>query len=44
VLKTQPLHDYAIAERIHLLSAEGLSVEEGLLYPALQKRLLLDKA
>ena len=27
VLKTQPLHGYAIAQRIHVLSAEQLSVE-----------------
>ena len=40
VLKTQPLHGYAIAQRIHLLSAEELSVEEGSLYPALQKLLI----
>jgi len=40
VLKTQPLHGYAIAQRIRLLSAEELSVEEGSLYPALQKLLL----
>jgi transcriptional regulator len=40
VLKTQPLHGYAIAQRIHLLSREELSVEEGSLYPALQKLLL----
>jgi transcriptional regulator len=40
VLKTQPLHGYAIAQRIHLLSAEGLRVEEGSLYPALQKLLI----
>lgn len=40
VLKTQPLHGYAIAQKIHLLSAEGLRVEEGSLYPALQKLLL----
>ncbi|MGH7470857.1 MAG: PadR family transcriptional regulator [Longimicrobiales bacterium] len=40
VLKTQPLHGYAIAQRIHLLSAEELRVEEGSLYPALQKLLL----
>ena len=37
VLKTQPLHGYAIAQRIRLLSAEELSVEEGSLYPALHK-------
>lgn len=40
VLKTQPLHGYAIAQRIHLISAEQLRVEEGSLYPALQKLLI----
>ena len=40
VLKTQPLHGYAFAQRIHLLSAEELRVEEGSLYPALQKLLV----
>src|SRR5687768_10974080 len=40
VLKTRPLHGYAIAQRIHLLSAEELRVEEGSLYPALQKLLI----
>ena len=40
VLDTQPLHGYAIAQRIHQLSREELSVEEGSLYPALQKLLL----
>ncbi|MGE5836713.1 MAG: PadR family transcriptional regulator [Acidobacteriota bacterium] len=40
VLKTQPLHGYAIAQHIHLLSAEQLRVEEGSLYPALQKLLI----
>jgi transcriptional regulator len=40
VLKTRSLHGYAIAQRIHLLSAEQLRVEEGSLYPALQKLLL----
>jgi PadR family transcriptional regulator, regulatory protein PadR len=40
VLATQPLHGYAIAQRISQLSAEELSVEEGSLYPALQKLLL----
>jgi PadR family transcriptional regulator, regulatory protein PadR len=40
VLKTQPLHGYAIGQRIHLLSAEELRVEEGSLYPALQKLLI----
>jgi PadR family transcriptional regulator, regulatory protein PadR len=40
VLASQPLHGYAIAQRIHTLSREELSVEEGSLYPALQKVLL----
>jgi len=40
VLSAQPLHGYAIAQRIHVLSREELSVEEGSLYPALQKLLL----
>jgi transcriptional regulator len=40
VLKSQPLHGYAIAQRIHALSAEELRVEEGSLYPALQKLLI----
>jgi PadR family transcriptional regulator, regulatory protein PadR len=40
VVKDQPLHGYAIAQRIHQLSREQLSVEEGSLYPALQKLLL----
>ena len=40
VLKTQPLHGYAIAQRIAQLSSDELSVEEGSLYPALQKLLL----
>ena len=40
VLRTGPLHGYAIAQRIHLLSRDELQVEEGSLYPALQKLLL----
>ena len=40
VLAGGPLHGYAIAQRIHTLSREELSVEEGSLYPALQKLLL----
>jgi PadR family transcriptional regulator PadR len=40
LLDAQPLHGYAIAQRIHLMSEEELSVEEGSLYPALQKLLL----
>lgn len=40
VVENQPLHGYAIAQRIHQLSSEELQVEEGSLYPALQKLLL----
>lgn len=40
VLRSEQLHGYAIAQRIHLLSSEVLAVEEGLLYPTLQKMLL----
>ena len=40
ILATQPLHGYAIAQRIHQLSADELRVEEGSLYPALQKLLV----
>ena len=37
VLNGGPLHGFAIAERIHVLSKEVLSVEEGSLYPALYR-------
>jgi PadR family transcriptional regulator, regulatory protein PadR len=40
VLRGGALHGYAIAQRIHVLSSEILRVEEGLLYPTLQKILL----
>lgn len=40
VLRSGALHGYAIAQRIHILSSEVLRVEEGSLYPALQKILL----
>ena len=40
VLTRQPLHGYAIAQRIHQLTADELRVEEGSLYPALQKLLV----
>jgi len=40
VVAAQPLHGYAIAQRIAILSSGQLSVEEGSLYPALQKLLL----
>lgn len=40
VLRSESLHGYAIAQRIHVLSSDVLQVEEGALYPALQKMLL----
>src|SRR5882724_7185444 len=40
VLQTGPLHGYAISQRIHQVSGEVLQVEEGSLYPALQKMLM----
>ena len=40
VLQSGPLHGYAIAQRIHLLTHDVLQVEEGSLYPALQRILL----
>ena len=39
VLRSGSLHGYAVAQRIHLLSSEVLQVEEGVLYPTLQKML-----
>ena len=39
VVRPGPLHGYAIAQRIRHLSSDQLSVEEGSLYPALQKAL-----
>jgi|SRR5215467_7887200 len=42
-LQRGPLHGYAVAQTIHLLSNEVLTVEEGSLYPALY-RLELDGA
>ena len=40
VLDSGPLHGYAIAQRISLLTGDVLRVEEGSLYPALQKMLM----
>ncbi len=40
VLQAGDLHGYAIAQRIRTLSADVLQVEEGSLYPALQKMLV----
>jgi len=35
-----PMHGYGIAQHIHQMSEEVLVVEEGSLYPALQKMLI----
>jgi transcriptional regulator len=40
VLRTEPLHGYAIAQRIRQLSDSVLEAEEGSLYPTLQRMLL----
>lgn len=40
LLETGPLHGYAIAQRISLLSGDVLGAEEGSLYPALQRILV----
>ncbi len=43
ILKTlsiQPMHGYGIAQHIQLISADVLTVEEGSLYPALQRMLV----
>lgn len=40
VLQNGNLHGYAIAQRIRTLSSDVLQVEEGSLYPALQKMLV----
>ena len=43
ILKTlsiEPMHGYGIAQHIQLLSADVLTVEEGSLYPALQRMLV----
>src|SRR5262245_52531036 len=40
VLQNGPMHGYAIAQRIHVLSSDQLQVEEGSLYPALQRILV----
>ena len=36
-LSVQPMHGYAIAQQIEALSREVLSVEQGSLYPALER-------
>lgn len=43
ILKTlslKPMHGYAIAQHLQLLSADVLTIEEGSLYPALQRMLV----
>ena len=43
ILKTLsigPMHGYGIAQHIHMLSADVLTIEEGSLYPALQRMLV----
>ncbi len=40
VLRSGSLHGYAIAQRIRTLSGDVLQVEEGSLYPALQRMLM----
>ena len=37
VLQAGPMHGFGIAQKIHLLSAEALRIEEGSLYPALYR-------
>src|SRR4030095_2473589 len=39
-LDLEPMHGYAIAQHIHRLSREALVIEEGSLYPALQRMLV----
>jgi PadR family transcriptional regulator PadR len=39
-LESGPRHGYGIAQRIHQLSDDVLRVEEGSLYPALQRMLI----
>jgi transcriptional regulator len=40
ILRSGPLHGYAIAQRIHTVSSDVLRIDEGTLYPALQRTLL----
>lgn len=37
VLHAGPMHGFGIAQKIHILSADALKVEEGSLYPALYR-------
>lgn len=36
-LAIEPMHGYAIAQHIHNISKDALKIEEGSLYPALQR-------
>jgi len=40
VLQSGPIHGYAIAQRLHALSNNELQIEEGSIYPALQRILM----
>ena len=43
ILKTlsiQPMHGYGIAQHLQMISADVLTIEEGSLYPALQRMLV----
>lgn len=40
VIQTEPMHGYAIAQRIHSVTNDELQIEEGSLYPALQRILV----
>ena len=40
ILALEPLHGWAISQRLKQISGEVLQVEEGSLYPALQRMLL----
>jgi len=40
VIQAGPMHGYAIAQRIHVVTNEQLQIEEGSLYPALQRILV----
>ncbi len=39
-LSTESMHGYGIAQHIQMLSADVLTIEEGSLYPALQRMLV----
>jgi transcriptional regulator len=39
-LSVEPMHGYGIAQHLQMLSADVLTIEEGSLYPALQRMLV----